>query len=255
MYKTLFILIFLSSCNKVYEVEKKNSVHFLKDIYSEVQGLKNIEWDVGRKREVTISKGLRFSSTIPSISESGKMILSKKYGIDSWLIKISRKRRGQISSLGHFYIRHENMTRTTKDFTVNLYYHAASVSKRFRLFHCPAFNHRYELNNFTLDDRGNSQKKNLFVRPVNRLSAKANRLRFAPIVVSGGRSLVGKYMVDFALFNSETKRVYSNWFHGNGIINITQEISKVIASCNGVKEENNPLPESKMPSIKDLEIK
>jgi hypothetical protein len=255
MYKTFIILFFLISCNKVHEVHKKNGVHFLKDTYTEVKDLKNIEWDIGRKREVTISKGLRFSSTIPSVSEDSKELLMKKFGIDSWLIKISRIRRGHASSLGHFYIRLENMTRTTKDFTVNLYYHAASVSKKFRLFHCPAFNHRFELNDFSLDSRAKSQKKDLFIRPVKRLAAKANRLRFAPIVVSAGRSLIGKYVVDFALYNSKTKRVYTNWLHGDGLINITQEIARSVASCNGIKEENNPLPESKMPSIKDLQIK
>lgn len=255
MLKTILLLFLLTSCNKVYELHKKNGVHYLKDMNGEIQNLKNIEWDIGRKREVTISKGIRFTSSIPRISKDSKNILMKKYGVDSWLIKVSRIRRGQVMALDHFYIRLENMTRTTKDFTVNLYYHAASVSKRFRLFHCPAFNHRYTLKDFSLEDRSSSIKRDLYIRPVRTLPGKATRLRFAPIIVSGGVSLVGKYIVDLALYNSKTKRVYSSWYPINGVIDITREMASSVASCNGIKEENNPLPESKMPSIQDLEIK
>ncbi len=254
MIKKLCILVFLCSCNKVYDVHKKNGVYFLKDVQTKVQSLKDIEWDIGKSKEATISKGLRFSSSIPNLSQESKIVLSKRYGVDSWLIQISRIRKGQKVALGHFYIRLANMTRTTKDFTVNLYYHAAAVSKRFRMFHCPAFNHRLRLEDYDLVKTKRLKSDDIFIRPIRRLNAKAIALQFAPMVVSGGRSLLGKYVVDLAFYNSKRKQIYSNWFPSEGTISITREVNNIVKSCFGVKEESTPLPESKMPSIRDLEI-
>ncbi|MAX65786.1 MAG: hypothetical protein QF441_00285 [Bacteriovoracaceae bacterium] len=255
MLKIFLIFFFLISCNKTYDLQRENGVYFLKKIGFKIKSTKVVDWKVGRKREANVSKGIRFISSIPNLEEEHKLVLKKKFGIDSWLIKISKISRGSTRPLGYFYIHLHNMTRTTKDFTVNLYYHAAAVSKRFRLFHCPAFNHRLEIPDVDLEDRPSADEQNLYIRPTEKLYARASRLRFAPMILSGGRSLKGKYIVDLALYNSESKQIYSDWLAGDGVLEITQEASVAVNSCIGVKEENQPLPESKMPSIQDLEIK
>ena len=255
LLSTSLIFILFSSCSEVYEVEKKNGLYKISKLSVELTNPRNIEWLVGRKREETISKGVRFSSTIPRISTESQRTLKAKHGIDSWLIKISKKTRGTSQSLGYFYINLSNITRNTKDFTVNLYYHAAAVSKRFRLFHCPAFGHRLEVSNFSLEDRSTIASDDLYIRATNRFPGRVSRLRFAPMVVSGGRSLRGAFHVDMALYNSKTKMMFSKWFPVDKTLLVSQETSVAVASCAGIKEENRPLPESKMPSIEDLQIR
>ncbi|MBT4792921.1 MAG: hypothetical protein HON90_15200 [Halobacteriovoraceae bacterium] len=254
MIKLVLLLLFIS-CNKSYEVLKKNGFFYLENISAEILRAKEVEWKVGRKKERVVSRGLRFTSTIPTINKAGKNILAKKHGIDSWLIRVSRTRRNQTQGLEYFSISLGSMTKATRDFTVNLYYHASSVSKAFRLFHCPAFNHRFKIGSFSIDKRSENITENLFVRIIERFRGKVTRLGFAPMIISGGRSLVGKYSVDIALYNSRKKQRYSKWIKSSGIININQENPISIASCSGIKEEYNPLPESKLPTIRDLEIK
>lgn len=255
MRLTLLCLFLLVSCSKVYDLEKKNGVYYLPDLSLKLSNPRDIPWEVGRKREVTISKGVRLSSSIPRISQKAQRTLYKLNGTDSWLIRLSRKARGTLFALEHFYINLNNITRNTKDFTVNLYYHAAAVSKRFRLFHCPAFNHRYKVASLSLENRNEAIPSELFVRAVDKFRGRATRLRFAPMVISGGRNLKGIYQIDMALYNSKTKMRYSNWFPVQNYLAISGDRNVSVPSCLGIKEENTPLPESKMPSIKDLEIK
>lgn len=253
--RLLLLIPLLFSCSKVYELEKKSGLYYIPNVDVELLNPREIDWAVGRKREENVSKGIRMSSKIPRLSDDAKMTLANLHGIDSWLIKVSRYKRGQSQPLGFFYINLNNITRNTKDFTINLYYHAAAVSKRFRLFHCPAFNHRLKTTRFDLEDRSIPRSSDLFIRPTNRFPGKASRLRFAPMVVSGGRNLRGVYHVDMSLYNSKSKMRYSNWFPVKESLHVTSESQVAVASCAGIREENNPLPESKMPSIKDLEIK
>lgn len=251
----LLIFFFLLGCTKFYEVEKKNGIYLVRQVYSEIDSAKDVDWKIGRKREETISKGMRFSFTLPKIDDHGKTLLKKKYGIDSWVYRISREHRGQTRILGFFYYPLSSMTGSTKNYTLNLYYHAAAVSKRFRLFHCPAFNHRAVIGKIKIADRPLASAKDMFVREYSRIPAKVSRIHINPMIFSAGVSMVGTYYVDFAFYDSETKKRYSEWNKVDNTIVITQETSKNVSSCVGIKEEVNPLPESRMPNIRDLEIR
>ncbi len=255
MIKLLLFIFLLFSCSKFHEVERKNGIYFIKGVYSEIDSAKNIEWKVGRQRESIVSKGIRFSFTIPKVDSSGRTILKKKHGIDSWVFRVSRQRRSHDSSIGYFYYPFSGMTESTRNYTVNLYYHAASVSKRFRMFHCPAFDHRYNIEEMNIVDRPLSDAADIFARDYSKIPAKVSRIHINPMIFSGGRSLEGKYFVDFALYNSETKQRFSEWKKVDKTIVVSRETSKSVASCTGVREEINPLPESRMPDIRDLEIK
>ena len=249
------ILFFLISCSKFYEVEKKNGIYLVRQVYSEITKANDVEWKIGRKREEVISKGMRMTFTLPKIDDHGQTLLRKKYGVDSWVFRISREHKGQTRSLGYFYYPLSSMTGSTKSYTVNLYYHAAAVSKRFRLFHCPAFNHRATIGEIRIADRPLAGAKDMFIRENNRIPAKVSRIHINPMIFSAGVSMVGNYFVDYAFYASETKKRYSEWNKVDKTIVVSQETSKNVASCVGIKEEINPLPESRMPNIRDLEIK
>ncbi len=255
IYKILLILS-LVSCTKYHELKKSGKgIEYVEGINSEIEHAKEVDWDAGRKREVNLSKGIRIYISIPSLSDTAKEKLMGRYGVNAWLFKISRIRKGMTQPMGYLYYRFENITRTTKNFTLSLFYHAASISKRFRLFHCPAFDHRLKIEDFSVNKRSGTGVENIYVRPQGRLPAKATRLRFAPMIVSGGRELKGKYTIDMALYNEQTKERFSSWYKIGNLLSIDNEVHKHIASCTGIKEELKPLPESRIPTIRDLEIK
>lgn len=255
MLKLVFLSLLFSSCSKFYDVEKEKGLYVVKQLYSEVDMAKEVEWMVGRKKEVSISKGVRFSFTIPKISDHGRVILKKKYGVDSWIYRVSKISRGTANPIGFFYYPFSGMTQSTRNYTVNLYYHAAAVGKRFRLFHCPAFNHRSKIGSVEIEDRSLAGKSDVYVRDTMRVPAKVHRIHITPMIFSTGRLMQGKYVVDYAFYNSENKHRYSNWIKVDKTVVVTQENAKSVPSCIGIKEELNPLPESRMPNIRDLEIK
>jgi hypothetical protein len=249
------LLFLIISCQDEHVVGNRNGLHFVKDVQMKMENVKHVDWDIGKEREATISKGIRLYVTLPKIDEDGEEILQNKYGINSYIFRFSRLRKGRIEAIGHYYFLFKNMTRNTKNFSVSLFYQAASVSKGFRNFHCPAFDHRYEIENFEIKKRSSAKKENIFVRLVERMRGQVGQLRFAPTVLPGGLSLLGDYYVDMALYSTRNKQRYSNWHKAAGGLNISRETKRNVQSCIGVKEENNPLPKSRIPNIRDLEIK
>lgn len=251
----LLTLLFLSvSCTKWAEVQETNGIHKIEDINVSLHSEKIIEWKVGKKRGATVSKGFSFKVDIPKISESGRKTLFDKYGIDSWVYKITRMHRGRTQQLGLIMFDLGNMSRTTTDITIHIFYHAASVSQRFRHFHCPAFNHRLLIEDLDFE-KTNHGEFDLYTKKNKPVRGKVTKPAFAPVIFSGGRELKGKYYVEIALMNSKEKRLYTPFKKVSNYIEVDDEQTVSIPSCVGVKEENTPLPSSKGPSIRDLEIK
>jgi len=90
---------------------------------------------------------------------------------------------------------------------------------------------------------------------MGRFNGKPLMLRFTPIIVSTGTSLVGKYYINISLFNSKSKVRFSDWLESDDYVLINQEHTKAIKSCRGIKEENKILPQSRSRSIKDFKIR
>ncbi|MBD65182.1 MAG: hypothetical protein CME62_08245 [Halobacteriovoraceae bacterium] len=251
-YFLLFVL--LLGCTKVHDLKDKNGILYLEDVESEMTQVKHVEWEVGLKKEITISRGIRISTSVPVISESAKKTMFRKHGVDSWLFRFNRTRRGRTDQLGHVYYHFDNISRSTKTFTLNIYYHASAVSKQFYHFHCPAFDHRSYLPDIELED-SSADAEGVFVRAMSKVPARVHRLGFNPMVLSAGRSMLGEYTVEFALYNSESKQLFSKWHQVAGKIPLNQEITRTVSSCAGVKEEENPLPQSKPFDIRNIEIR
>ena len=254
-YLLIFIIPVFISCTKRYDVKYENGIHYAEDVYSEIERVYEVPWKVGLKRESEVSQGLRFFTSVPLLTDNAKKILVSKYGVDSWVYRFRRIRRGSTQSLGHFYVMFQNITRNTKNLSVSLFYQAAAVSKKFRFFHCPAFNHRYKIASFSNKSRPDAKKKNLFLRSIETIKARTTRFKFAPMIMPGGISLIGKYVIEMAFYNSRTKQRYSEWFPVDGVISVDQETAKVVGSCAGIKEEVSPLPQSRVPDIRDFEIR
>jgi len=253
--KTLLIisLIFISACTKMHDVETKNGIDYLEDIQSKISNVKNVEWSVGKKKNKIVSRGIRLGTDVPRISDSAKEKLYKKYGIDSWLFKFVKTTGNRTRILGNVFYHFNNISRNTTSFSLNIYYHSASVSRQFRNFHCPAFNHRLLIKDLSLENE-TDKVQDLYIREMNFETGRASKLSFSPHIFSSGKSLKGRFHVQYALYNSKTKQIFSDWRQADGFAVVGSERAVSLPSCIGVKEEKKPLRKSKDFNLNDLKI-
>ena len=252
--KYFLILTLITSCTDPYKLQKANGIYFFSDIQSEISKAKNIEWDVGEKKDKTVSKGIRVSLAVPKITENAKNVLYKEFGIDSWVFRVVHVVKNRPRILGYLYYSFSYISKSTKDVTFNLYYHAASVSDYFRSFKCPAFEHRLYITDFETKSL-KSKTKNLYAKYMGNINASVSKVGFRPEVFSTGRTMLGEFRFSLALYNTKKKERYSDWYDIPQTLKISEEEKIALPSCLGVKQENTPNPNSKRFNIQDLEIK
>jgi len=234
----ILILLTITSCTKWHDVKEGNGILYIEKAVSEVHSLKDVEWKVGQSRDKTISKGFVFKFDIPKVDSDGAQKLFNKYGITSWIFRIKKITRGNSQILGHVTYDLSNITRVSSDITIHIFYHAAAVSQTFRKFHCPAFNHRYQLNNFSIKNT-NPKEYDIFSLRGQAVHGRIEKPSFAPVIFSGDTSLFGQYIVEYALFNKKEKKIFSKWYRANNIVEVQTEDRVILPSCSGIKEEND----------------
>jgi hypothetical protein len=250
-----FILLIFSiqSCTKWHDVKEGNGILYVHDVQSELHSLKDVEWKVGKNKDKMISKGFRFKFDIPKITSEDAYKLVNKHGIDSWIFKIIKQTRGRKNALGNIVYDLTNITRVSNDITVHVFYHAAAVSQNFRRFKCPAFGHRFKLEQFNTQDT-NLKPSNVYANRGSNLPVPIVKPSFAPVIFSGDLSLIGSYSIEYALFNSKEKKIFSKWYKANNKIEIASEGRVMVPSCAGVREEDD-LRNSRPPKSEEFRIK
>jgi hypothetical protein len=257
MIKSLLLvfLVVLCSCSKTHELKKRNGINFFENVESKIDILKHVEWSVGKKKNKTVSRGIRVSVSVPKVADEAKDFLRRKHKIDSWIFRYSKTYRGKTTPLGHVFYHFDNLSGNAKSFNVNIYYHASVVSDKFRAFKCPAFSHRKFLPDVEISERKGARAENIFVRTMGRVKSKVLRLGFKPHIFSIGRDMIGDYTVDFALYDSKSKKRHSIWSKVKGHVLISKERKVTLPSCAGIKEENGPgRKTNRNYNIKNLQI-
>ncbi len=252
--KYLLLAILFISCTNTHELEFGNGLHYIKKLEFEMSDLKELEWEVGRKKDKTITQGIFFEIEIPKLGSEEIDTLREKYGIDSWLFKVEKQTRRGSQDIGHIEYRLANFSNAVQSFSVKILYHAASISADFRRFHCPAFKHRSLIKGLSLEDYEN-RSKTLYTSSNKRLKRKTVRPSFTTISFSGGTSLKGKIVTKVAFYNSQRKKIFGNFIASTNAIAISDEEKVALPSCIGIKEEIKPLPESRAPGLRDLEVR
>jgi hypothetical protein len=254
MRLSLIICLFISlSCTKRSEIKSRNGIDYIEAVELELSSVSEVEWKVGKKRDAIVSMGLNMKVSVPQVADKAVDYLLKKYGIDTWVFKVTQIKRGSQRPIGFFRYDLHSISGVNDYVNLNLYYHAASVSSDFRRFSCPAFDHRYRLSEYGTTD--NTKKThNLFIRRGSVLNAKIDQVSFAPMIFSVGKSMKADYKIEAALYSSKDKRLYSSWVMSQNNLIVVNEIMVDVPSCRGVREELNPLPSSRAPRLEDLQI-
>lgn len=246
----LGLLLLFVSCSKTFELESYENTFYFNNLSHEIVDQNIIEWKAGLNREKLLSKGFSLSIELNEIETKTKEFLSSKYRVDSWIFKFYQMNpNGRKNHIGYVSIPFDRITRQFKKFNVIFYYMAASFSRHYREFKCPAFNHRKRIENIFLEKTYTKDEK-IFLSKNETIEAPINNGTKFPITFNLGDTLLGNYFFEVALFSTTTNTIYSKWLPGKNFVKINDEKTISVPTCIGIKEENT-LPSS--PS--DLDIK
>lgn len=200
-----------------------------------------IPWKVGKLRRQEVSRGFRLSFEIPALSEDAWKQLFKETSANGWLMRLRRKSAVRSETLGYFSMEmvspkpgSSNIFRynSSKKASIGIYYAASSVSTRLDQLPCPAFNHRFEIEE--TDIKSNHFGERFWgTSPSDRqsISAKVERIGYSPININGGTKLEGTYHIDIALFDTRGKQRMSSYVELSNYGEIVKEETQVIKGC------------------------
>lgn len=225
-----------------------------------VTKVENIKWSVGPKRKQKVSKGIRIESTIPYIDEDAMATIVDRYKVNAWLVRLRRKGLmrnktvGMISMpliVGAFPRGSSERVRQSKGVSFRVFYRSAAVSTRFAGFHCPAFEHKFLVENTSIESFG-SKEKSLRVSGVTNKSLQSKISDFSyNLTLDGGLSMEGQYFIDLAFYNSTSKKRKSNWLTLTNTGKVKREKSVRIKGCeNFVIPDIDPLHDQKIKQFK-----
>jgi hypothetical protein len=237
--KFLIFIFLLISCSKHSSLNTEGNSWKLLEFYPKIKEIKNIPWEIGKKREAEVSQGLLITLELPIISEDDQKLILEKYHVDSFLIEIKKVSGPTPRLLGHLRIPFKNINRFMQEISMKILYHPASISQQFRRFHCPAFNHRKKLTSFHINYEDNKNEDVIFEFQGNFPGTYVDVANF-PASFSGDLALEGIFDFKFMLFDSLTKKIYSKSSPLNGKIIVEEETDISVPSCAGVTEEINP---------------
>lgn len=253
----LLLILFLIACSKESALVRDKNGDFINIENSQVISAKALEWRVGKgNNKGYVSKGFLSKIELPYFSDDDLTYLSQKYGVNSFVIKISRDRntrRGEF--IGHYLVKFT--VKTNSDLRVNfpeftqsrIYYAATSISERFLKFPCPAFDHRYIIDEINIEH--DNKRRVGIIRNRGLYGQKSlDEAGFIPQSFNGGMSLEGVYSFYFALYSTSKKQLMTEFVELSSRVTIPRESTTRIDSCNGftipAREET--------PSLKDIKF-
>ena len=155
---------------------------------------------------------------------------------------------GTKKSLENFYVPFVNETSLAikgsssyktiqrKSIVLRVYYVAAAMSGRFEKLMCPALGHNLLLRSVDLLERKSFDRiltvSSKFGTPFNR---KAFKYKISDNKINGGKSLLGEYSAEVALYSSKKKRVFSTFYDLANIVKVSLETPKSIRGCSNFK--------------------
>ena len=199
-----------------------------------------LSWRVGPGYQQTLSKGLRFKMSLPILQTKDLSHMITLGGINGWLLRVVRKDTFRSTSLGMMYVPLVSMKKSRSVFSdsqteegfFDVYYAAASPSKRFEKFNCPAFGHDKIIDK--VEEKTVIKVLGKIVSgPVisKKVRGKVIEFGFRPALFNGGMSLEGKYYVELALYDYVNKIRRSDFIRYPEEIIVRKEQTKNIKGC------------------------
>lgn len=244
----MLLILFLFSCtpHTSLMMDKEKIVGF-SELGSKIDSIQISEWHVGDHHAKELHKGFILHVRLPKIKVEDLKKVLRETKVDSWLIKLVKKSRGeekelillQVPYVGSFFRPGELKFETPEYAYINVYYTPAAVSSRVANLKCPIMNHRKLIDDYEIVKE--EQNKNLIIGYNELLSSTPVRNHILPETVDGGASLIGQYEVYIALYNEKDKIRYSDFLKIGNTLNILKEKEEEVRECDGFVP---PTPES-----------
>ena len=206
------------------------------------------DWRIGPLRRQEVSKVLRIKLDFHQFETDHLQDLVKTIEIDSWIIRVKRKTLITSETLDTFYVPLLVPGRGKSDFRIkqvqagflNLFYSAAAISTRFEKFQCPAFDHDKIITDFeVINVIGREKAIRASKVNANLMTGKLERYSYRPFPINAGKSMIGEYHFEIALYNTVEKLRKSNWFELHEAIKVSGEKAVAIKGCENFKIPKN----------------
>ncbi|MBT3585871.1 MAG: hypothetical protein HN509_13275 [Halobacteriovoraceae bacterium] len=246
-------LILLYGCQEYSTFEKRgDKAALVTPNQAGISEVQLVKWHVGPPlSKQTITKGIRFEVTFPMLEKDHLQYLVDHLKVDSWLVRLNKRTLTRAARLKPLYYiplivpqpRSVGSTlriRQLEKGFFKVFYKAAAFSPRFAAIRCPQFGHRKVILDFQ-EVASSGRMKALKISRGNkkRVYEKVEKFSYEPKIVDGGRSLLGKFDVEIAFYDSATKTRLSNFASLSDTIKVTKERDGIIKGCNNYKMQDS----------------
>jgi len=212
------------------------------DARMDIERVDEIKWKVGKFKEAVVTQSLVFRVYMPNVDKDDLNYLTKIKGVNAWIMRLIVQRGSEEQDLGSLYARFTSKKSargqtggTPTSVTVKIYYAAAYPSERFRSFNCPAFEHNKRISKMSI--QGNKDAFDINIAQPYSYPEKSHLVELTPSSFNAGNSLVGKYFIEIAPYNFETKMIYDSFKRIPMHVEVLSEENQTIKSCSGIHPE------------------
>ncbi len=235
--KALFLTFLLfTACTRYSSVTKDAIGLRVSDAQTSISHLSEIEWQVGKKKEVTLTQSFSFLVEMPKVHEDDLEHIYKTKGVNAWIIRLIVQKGSEKQDLGSLYalFKPQKVLRgqsagAAKNVGLKVYYAAAYPSERFRFFNCPAFSHDRRISRMSV--RGENRPFDITIDQVTPYPEKSQLIELTPSSFNGGNSLVGDYFLEIAAYDSNKKVIHGGFKRLPLYISVSEEERKLVKSC------------------------
>jgi hypothetical protein len=241
--KALLLIVLLGcSCTKYSELTKGAMGLRLLDVAMDIENLNEIKWKVGKFKEAKVTQSIVFIVDMPKVDADDLAHLTELKGVNAWILRLVVQRGSEVQDLGSLYARFSSKKSargqtggTPSSVSVKIFYAAAYPSERFRFFKCPAFDHNKRISKMSI--QGEKETFDISIGQPYPYPEKSHLVELTPSSFNAGNSLVGKYFIEIAPYNFETKMIYDTFKRIPMHVEVFSEEKKSIKSCSGVHPE------------------
>lgn len=241
--KAFFLTLLLCySCTKYADVSKDAIGIHIQPVQMEISHLNEIKWNVGMKKEETVTQSLTFIIDMPKIKQDDLNYIAENRNVDAWIMRLIVNRGSETQDLGSLYtlFNPKRSGRATpggaaSSVTLKIFYAAAYASERFRSFKCPALGHDKRVTSMAIN--GKNEEFSLSFGQAIPYNEKSHLVELTPSAFNGGNSLVGNYYVEIAAYDSKNKTIHSSFKRIPMYVSVDSEKSVRIKSCDGIHME------------------
>lgn len=242
--KALFLTLLLSySCTKYAPVSKDAMGVHISEIQMPIHHLNEVEWNVGQRKEETISQSITFIVDLPHIKEDDLKYLSEQRGINAWILRVVSQKGSEKQDLGSLYSLFQGRQKTrgggagsaASSVSIKIYYAAAYASERFRMFKCPAFSHNRKISKMSIS--GEDSLFDLSIGQSFPYQEKSQLVELNPSSFNAGHTMTGDYFIEIAPYNSVTRTIHAPFRRIPQYVSISEEEQVHVKSCDGIHPE------------------